>query len=180
MILGNRAGYPELVVLDSTHPDMLESVKGAGDPLQTFYCVSSKSGTTLETLSLFEYFWNIVQKNSSEPGQYFAAITDPGSSLSVLSKRRDFRRIFEAPPDVGGRFSAFSVFGTVPGALIGSDLDALLKSAAGEGLNSGLRLGAAIGEAASFQDKLTFITSSSFKDFPQWLEQLIAELLGDP
>src|SRR5665811_976018 len=123
---GNAEGYPELLVLDSTHPAAIRSIKERVDLDSTLFVVSSKSGATLETLSFFRYFWS---KYSNDAGQHFVAVSDPGSSLVALAGERSFRRVFEAPADVGGRYSALTVFGLVPAALIGIDITALLEAA---------------------------------------------------
>lgn len=185
---GNAPGYPKLIVLDSTHPSAVRSIQDALDLRSTLFIVSSKSGTTLETLSLFRYFWNEVSHVSETPGHHFVAITDPGTPLMKLAKERGFRRVFEAPPDVGGRYSAFTDFGLVPAALIGMDIHRLLDRAwiaaensafcVSEDVTSGLILGASLGEISRTRDKLTFLTSPTIKSFPDWLEQLIAESTG--
>jgi transaldolase/glucose-6-phosphate isomerase len=185
---GNAPGYPELLVLDSTHPSAVGAAEEKIDLARTLFLVSSKSGTTLETLSLFRYFWNQVSSSTDNPGHHFVAITDPGTPLMKLAKERDFRQVFQSNPDVGGRYSAFTYFGLVPAALIGMDVQRLMDRAriasestaswVSEDKASGLILGAALGELAKSRDKLTFLTSSSLEFFPAWLEQLIAESTG--
>lgn len=185
---GNEEGFPELTVLDSTHPEAVLELDKALDPNQTLFVVSSKSGTTLETLSLFRYFWNRMSNVTQNPGCRFVAITDPGSPLDRLGNERNFRAIFQAPSEVGGRYSALSVFGIVPAALIGMDIHKLLDRAWIASENSafsvseenaaGLILGAALGELAAERDKLTIFSTNSLNSFPDWLEQLIAESTG--
>ncbi len=185
---GNAPGFPELFVLDSTHPSAVASMEEKVDLNHTLFLVSSKSGTTLETLSLFRYFWKQMNFLTDKPGSHFVAITDPGSPLMKLAKDRGFRQVFQASPDVGGRYSAFTDFGLVPAALIGMDIHKLIDRAwiayedAASGVSedeaSGLILGAVLGELAGNKDKLTFLTSESLSHFPDWLEQLIAESIG--
>ncbi len=185
---GNADGYPQLIVLDSTHPSAVISVEKKLDLKRTLFLVSSKSGTTLETLSLFRYFWNRMSQVVEQPGWYFIAITDSGTPLQKLALERGFRRVFESDPDVGGRYSAFTYFGMVPAALIGMDIQILLDRArtavencafcVSEEKASSFILGAALGEIAKKRDKLTLFTSSSISSFPDWLEQLIAESTG--
>jgi transaldolase/glucose-6-phosphate isomerase len=188
-IFGNTPDYPELIVLDSTHPDAIRIVESKIDLRKTLFIVSSKSGTTLETLSLFRYFWKQISELDGNPGLKFVAVTDPDTPIMRLAEERGFRRIFPAPPDVGGRFSALTVFGLVPAALIGIDIHRLLDRAwtasehsafcVPEHENSGLLLGAALGElAVNGRDKVTFLTSPSLRSLPIWLEQLIAESTG--
>ncbi len=183
-----KPGYPELIVLDSTHPAAVIAVENRIDIKQSLFLVSSKSGTTLETISFFQYFWEKVTKITSQPGDHFAAITDPGSPLVSLAEKKNFRSVFLASPDVGGRFSAFSCFGLLPAALIGIDLEELKsqalsvvkKASAGgdEEKSDSLKLGAALGEIGRNRDKITFFVSPSLLSFVDWLEQLIAESLG--
>ncbi len=127
---GSRAGFPELLVLDSTHPRAVRAVDEQADPARTLFVVSSKSGTTIEPNSFLYHCWARVAAVSAEPGRHFVAITDPGTVLGALARERGFRRVFEAPPDVGGRFSALTHFGLVPAALIGVDVGGLLEAAA--------------------------------------------------
>ncbi len=182
---GNSPDRPELVVLDSTHPDAVRAVDRSIEPASTLFVVASKSGTTLEPLSMLRYFWSRCDTNG-DPGKHFIAITDPGSPLAETATRRGFRAVFEAHPDVGGRYSALTAFGLVPAALIGVDLAALLGAARdmadstrGSGSNPALQLGAALGEMAiSGRDKATFFTSPSLTAYPDWVEQLIAESTG--
>jgi transaldolase/glucose-6-phosphate isomerase len=185
---GSAPGYPELIVLDSTHPDAVISVKDHLHLDKTFFIVSSKSGTTLETISLFRFFWKEISERRDDPGQRFAAITDPGSPLMRLAVERNFRTVFEAPIDVGGRFSALSVFGLVPAALIGVDIRCLLERAmravdncavgVSEVDSTALVLGAMLGELADDRNKVTFLASSSIVSFTDWVEQLMAESTG--
>ncbi len=186
---GNAAGYPELMVLDSTHPAAVTAVSESIDPGRTLFVVASKSGGTIETLSLFRYFWGIASGALERPGERFVALTDPESGLEALARRRRFRRIFPTPPEVGGRYSALTSFGLVPAALIGMDIRRLLDSAAamadacGPGVpasrNPALRLAAAMGEAAlAGRDKITYVCSPSVAAFGAWVEQLIAESTG--
>jgi len=189
-VFGVAEGRPRLTVLDSTHPAAVRRVAEATDPGRTFFVVSSKSGTTTETLSLFRWFWERQRRDDAgEPGRRFAAITDPGSALAELGRERGFRAVFEAPPEVGGRYSALSHFGLVPAALVGVDVGALLDRAWAAAhafgpdrpamLHEALRLGALLAEAArAGRDKLTFLTTPALAAFPDWIEQLVAESTG--
>ena len=189
LTFGNADGYPELLVLDSTHPGAVAAVHAQIDPLRTVFLVSSKSGGTLETMSFFHHFWAAVGEVTEEIGAHFVALTDPGSSLEELASERGFRRVFGTPDDVGGRYSALTPFGLVPAALIGVDVATLLlrashmAAACGPDVlsadNPGLVLGAAMGEAAlAGRDKVTYVVSSSLGGFPGWAEQLVAESTG--
>jgi transaldolase / glucose-6-phosphate isomerase len=188
-VFSRRRGRPELTVLDSTHPDTISRVTDGLDPDRTLFVVSSKSGGTLETLSLFRHFWAWQDATGDDPGSSFVAVTDPGSGLADLAAERGFRATFLAPPDVGGRYSALCDFGLLPAALAGIEVDELLDHAASmaascgpevaEPANPGLRLGALIGEAAAAgRDKLTVVTTPRLSGLGAWLEQLVAESLG--
>jgi transaldolase/glucose-6-phosphate isomerase len=186
---GSRDGYPALTVLDSTHPAAVRAVTDAVDPAATLFVVSSKSGTTIEPLSFFRHAWAVVSEATDEPGRHFVAITDPQSHLVDLAAEHGFRRVFEAIPDVGGRYSALTHFGLVPAALIGADVRLLLSRAADmaaagspgmpEDASPGFVLGAALGElAVAGRDKATFVMSPALDALPAWIEQLIAESTG--
>jgi transaldolase/glucose-6-phosphate isomerase len=194
------AGFPRLSVLDSTHPQAVAELASRLDLARTLFVVSSKSGTTTEMLSFFYLFWERAGRGSAPgpaaagdasvaPGRHFVAVTDPGTPLARLAGERGFRALIEAPPDVGGRYSALTPFGLLPAALMGVDLGELLARgremaaacggdvAAAE--NPGLRLGAALGELTlAGRDKVTFAASAGLASFPLWLEQLIAESTG--
>ena len=181
---GDRDGFLRLHVLDSTEPLEIAAVRDAVDVDRTLFLVSTKSGGTIETRTLFEYF-HALQPN----GKHFVAITDPGSSLLELADEHGFRRAFVNDPDIGGRYSALSYFGLVPAALAGVDIEAVLQASAvaeqncadyaePEG-NSGLWLGIALGELARRgRDKLTFVVDEPIASFGVWVEQLIAESTG--
>jgi transaldolase/glucose-6-phosphate isomerase len=182
-VLGNASGFPRLVVCDTTHPDGILTVEKSVDLERTMFLVSSKSGTTLETLSLFHYFWKKITRAGKNPGTQFAAITDPQTPLYFLAREHGFRYVFQAPSDVGGRFSALSDFGLVPAALIGVDIQSLLIRVKGdsedaEDMVSGLRLGEILGKFAKGRNKLTILSTPLAAGFTYWLEQLIAESLG--
>lgn len=186
---GNQPNYPALMVLDSTHPAAVKALEAKIDLDRTLFLVSSKSGTTTETNSFFYYFWDKLKQLKPEPGEHFAAITDPGTPLEKIAGERNFRAVFTAPEDIGGRYSALTVFGLVPAALIGLDVGDILKRARHMGQacagsvpepeNPGLVLGAALAELTlAKRDKITFLCSPSLTAFPAWIEQLIAESSG--
>jgi len=169
-------------VLDSTDAATIRSVGAAVDVQRTLFIVSSKSGGTIEPLSLFAHFWSLIPD-----GSHFAAITDPGSGLASLAAEHSFRHVFLGDPDIGGRYSALSPFGVVPAALMGIDVRSLLQGAAGawetevEGheLGAAVWLGAALSALArEGRDKLTFVISETLPGLGLWLEQLVAESTG--
>ena len=178
-------GLP-LTVMDSTHPRAVLDMDWVR-PANTVFIVASKSGSTIETLSLFRHFWSRTSEITDRPGDHFIAVTDPGSSLAELGRERDFLAVVKAPPDVGGRFSALTPFGLVAAALMRAPLRPMLAAAAEiasvcaepAAHNPGFRLGAAIAELArAGRDKLTFVTSEPYAGVPDWIEQLIAESTG--
>ncbi|MEA2283375.1 MAG: transaldolase / glucose-6-phosphate isomerase [Solirubrobacteraceae bacterium] len=171
---GAREGYLKLHVLDSTHPDQVRAVLDDVDLETTLFIVSSKSGGTIETLSQFKLF------HARQPdGAHFVAVTDPGSGLADIAREHGFRRRFDGDPEIGGRYSALSMFGLVPAALIGADLPAVLDAARAVDPEEGLQLGCAIGELAKAgRDKLTFVVHDPLASFGLWVEQLIAESTG--
>ena len=184
-----RRSFPDapgltLHVLDSTDPGAILAVEQAIDLDETMFVVSSKSGGTIETLSQMRYFY----ERCGGDGSHFCAVTDPGSSLVDEAKSRGFRRVFEADPNIGGRYSVLSHFGMVPAALAGIDIEGLLRGAqvaeqncqspAPES-NSGLWMGVAVGALAlQGRDKATFAVDEPVASFGLWVEQLIAESTG--
>ncbi|MGI8430506.1 MAG: glucose-6-phosphate isomerase, partial [Solirubrobacteraceae bacterium] len=186
-----RVGFGErrhdrmrLQVLDSTDAGAVLAVQRSISLDHTIFVVSTKSGTTIETMSLYEHFWSLQPRG----GQY-VAITDPGSSLAMLASDRGFRRTFLNDADVGGRYGALTFFGLVPAALMGIDVQRLLDGAgvAAETCagyrpshdNIGLWLGAALGALAlAGRDKLTFVVDDAIVSFGIWAEQLVAESTG--
>ena len=177
-VLKRTFGVKGLHVLDTTHPAMIRHAEHFVDLEQTMFVVSSKSGTTLETRSHFDYFW----ERTGGKGEQFVAVTDPGSELEQVAGSRGMR-VFAGEPTIGGRYSALSPFGLVPAALMGIDLSRLLANAvrmaeACRGESSpGLRLGLQLGEAwRDGRDKVCIAETQG--RFGLWAEQLIAESTG--
>jgi transaldolase/glucose-6-phosphate isomerase len=188
-VFKKEKGWPELSVLDSTHPEQIRLVESSLDLSNTLVVVSSKSGSTIEPNILLDYFWEKFQGAQKNPGERFVAITDPGSSLEKLANERKFRKIFHGEPDIGGRYSALSVFGMVPAALIGLDIREILKRAllmvnscsrfVPPKENPGVHLGIALGVLAKHgRNKFTFVAPAELCSLGLWLEQLIAESTG--
>jgi len=190
---GVQDGYLDLAVLDSTTPGAVLEWAKRLNLSRTLFIVSTKSGGTIETLSFFRFFYNLVSKylGVEQAGEHFIAITDLGSKLVEIANDYNFRATFLNDPNIGGRYSALSYFGLLPAALAGVDLEKLLDRAMigvcncessncpRDGDNLGGRLGAVIGELAKAgRDKLTLITSPSIASFADWVEQLIAESTG--
>ena len=189
--LGHAAGYPKLIVLDSTVPSSIRRTEESIDPARTLFIVSSKSGGTIETLSFYAYFRELVAKRlgDAKGGASFVAITDPGTSLERLANERGFRKVFLNPPDIGGRYSVLSNFGMAPAALAGMDVEKLLESAVKTAAvcgpdvpledNPAAWLGAAMGALAlGGRDKITLEPSTGIESIGLWIEQLAAESTG--
>ncbi len=182
---------PRLLVLDSTHPARIQAIVDKLDLQRTMFLVSSKSGSTVETLSLFKFMYARMLEavGEVEAGAHFIAITDPGSKLAGMGRENQFRRVIENQPDIGGRYSALSFFGLVPAALTGVDVERLLsraKAAADQcqpsvalRQNPAAVLGAFMGQMAlDGRDKLTLLADEPIAWFGSWVEQLVAESLG--
>jgi len=176
------AGAPALHVLDTTDPGAVARIGADTPPDRTLVVAASKSGTTLETRSHLEWAW------ARHPdADRFAVITDPGSELAALAGERGFAATFENRPDIGGRYSALSLFGVVPALLAGTDAGALLKNAAAmserlrapSSANPAAHLAAAMAAGVRRgRDKLTVAVPADQATFGLWLEQLIAESTG--
>jgi transaldolase / glucose-6-phosphate isomerase len=167
-VLKRLFGIDTFETLDTTHPSAVRRVEIDG----TLFISASKSGSTLETRSHTEYFLERVGK-----GDRFVAITDPGSELERLASEHGFRDTIAGEPSIGGRYSALSPFGIVPGVLMGIDVHRLLDRAEEmreacrlEAGNPGLELGLELGEGP---DKVLVEG-----DFGLWVEQLLAESTG--
>jgi glucose-6-phosphate isomerase len=187
-VFGVAAGHPDLFVLDTTDELTITNAAARLEPTDTLFLVSSKSGGTVEVASMERFFWNHMQARlGAGTGRHFIAITDPGTALQKLGESRGYRAVFLNPADIGGRFSALSLFGLVPAALIGAPLHAIVNGgkAMAEGCqqhghaNPGLQLGAFIGAAVKQgRDKLTLALSPRLSSLGLWIEQLIAESTG--
>jgi transaldolase / glucose-6-phosphate isomerase len=167
-------------VLDTTHPAAVRRMAETLDFDATLFVAASKSGTTLETRSHLDFFWERAGKR----GEFFAAITDPGSELARVAKERGFLATFDGEPTIGGRYSALSAFGLVPATLMGIDLERLLErveetveACHGEEGNPGLELGLELGNGwLEGRDKVTINPNPG--GFGLWAEQLLAESTG--
>ncbi len=175
----------DLVVLDSSDPDMVRSAVGQALD-RTAVVVSSKSGSTVETDSQLRAFVDAFRRAGIDPGERVVIVTDPGSPLDEQS-RADGYRLINADPGVGGRYSALTAFGLVPSGLAGADIGALLDQAeeiadllfADDRGNPGLILGAALAGTDPLRDKLLIVEhGSGIVGFGGWAEQLIAESTG--
>ncbi|MCW2287768.1 glucose-6-phosphate isomerase [Leucobacter luti] len=183
-VIARWANVP-LTVIDSTHPSFLAAALG-GDLSRTLVVVSSKSGSTIETLSHRAAFAAAFAAAGIDPADRIIVVTDPGSQLEA-DARSAGQRVCFADPDVGGRFSALTAFGLVPTALAGADVRELLADACGVRTllasdtadNPALRLAAVI--AAGLPDRYVLgIAEAPGTDWGlgSWIEQLVAESTG--
>ncbi len=186
---GAAEGLP-VRVLDSTHPAAVATAAEWAVPERTLYVVASKSGTTTEPNDFAAFFEaRAADALGAAAGGHFVAITDPGTVLVEHAAAFGYRRVFQNPPDIGGRYSALSLFGLVPAALLGVDLDGLLEQAREMALacgpdvadedSPGVRLGRFMAEhALAGRDKVTVLTVPELAVFGLWVEQLLAESTG--
>ena len=184
-------GSLRLNLLDTTDPDFILKTRRETDISKTLFVVSSKSGSTVETVSLMKYFHGELLREKPNPGENFVCITDPGSGLAKTAEEHGFAKAFLNDPEIGGRFSALSYFGLVPASLAGTDVGKVLESArsvlletrtarAGKyGENPCVRFGTFLGTLArEGRDKLRFAFSDGLFSFGCWAEQLVAESTG--
>lgn len=175
--------------MDSLSPVYVNHILGSSDPARTLYMVSSKSGSTLEPTMASHVAWKYVcaHLGKEHAGSRFVAITDPGSELEAVARKNSWRAILHGCPEVGGRYSALSVFGLMPMASVGIDVEQTLKDAvAMEKLcasdspeNPALHLATFLYESLQKgRDKFSLIMPPRNQVFGLWVEQLVAESLG--
>ncbi|CAH0154867.1 Glucose-6-phosphate isomerase [Arthrobacter sp. Bi26] len=184
-VIAGTAGV-ELTVLDSTDPEQVSAAL-ADRLAETAIVVSSKSGSTVETDSQRRIFEQAFTDAGVDAKSRIVIVTDPGSPLDKASREAGYRAVFNADPNVGGRFSALTAFGLVPCGLAGVDIQAFLDEAeeAAEILNEdsedniGLALGTALGGTNPLRNKIVIAEDGSgIVGFADWAEQLIAESTG--
>ncbi len=191
LTFGKIPGYPKISTLDSTDPAQIKAVESKLDLAKSVFIVSSKSGSTLEPNIFKQYFYERVKQvvGAAEAGKHFIAVTDPGSNMQKVAEASGFRHVFFGLPSIGGRYSALSDFGAIPGAIQGIDVGKLfdrtekMVRACGAAVpadqNPGVILGAALGTLAKGgRDKVTIFASPGISDLGAWLEQLLAESTG--
>jgi transaldolase/glucose-6-phosphate isomerase len=182
--------FPELIVLDTTDPQAITLAAQTIDLENTLFIVSTKSGTTIETISLYKHFYSLVEaKQGAKAGKQFCAITDAGSALEKIAREKGFSYLFLNPETIGGRYSVLSYFGLVPAAIMGLDLDRILSNArrmasacarnVPVASNPAAWLGVLVGYLAlQGRDKVSLVASPQIESFGLWAEQLIAESTG--
>ncbi len=175
----------DLTILDSTEPGQVLSALDEGLS-SVALVVSSKSGSTVETDSQLRTFHAAFESVGINPTERIVVVTDPGSPLDVSARAAGYV-VFNADPNVGGRFSALTAFGLVPSGLAGVDVSEILDEAEAVLLdvatdhadNPALILGAAIAARVPRVNKLGLVTDGShIVGLPDWIEQLVAESTG--
>lgn len=180
-VITKNAKVP-LLVLDSTAPDQVASALIELD--RTAVVVSSKSGSTVETDSQKRAFEKAFADAGIDPTERIVIVTDPESPLDKASRAQGYR-VFNADPNVGGRYSALTAFGLVPSGLSGADITGLLASAQqispslgyDSDDNPAIWLAAAMAGAAPEVDKF-LVETDELPGFGDWAEQLVAESTG--
>ena len=184
---GATNGFPTLLVLDSTDPDVINNFRNQIDVARCLFVIASKSGTTTEPVAFHRYWYGEVSGLSDSPGDSFIAITDPGTQMASTAEAEGFKHIFLNQPDIGGRYSALSHFGMVPAALLGIDINKFLQNANAmaelcklpAAQNPAAMLGAVMAECAlAGRDKLTIVADEKLATVGLWIEQLVAESTG--
>ncbi|OZI43616.1 hypothetical protein CEK29_10745 [Bordetella genomosp. 5] len=189
-IVGKAAKGMRVHVLDTTDSAQIRAVAQRIELRCTLFIVASKSGTTIESRMLADYFHErlCAELGEAEAGKRFIAITDPGTPLETHARERGYAAVFQGEPTVGGRNSVLTPFGLVTLGLLGHDPAEFLKAARpmlracalrDPESNPGLFLGALVGEAALCgRDKATILATPGLAPFGAWLEQLLAESTG--
>ncbi|MCL5888024.1 MAG: glucose-6-phosphate isomerase [Actinobacteria bacterium] len=188
-VFGTQVEGLKLHVLDTVDPQTVAKLMAELTPANTWFLLSSKSGATIEPLSLYRVFraWMNEHMEGPAAGKRFVVITDPDSPMQALRTKEFMRMAINAPANVGGRYSALSLFGLTPAGLLGVDLKALLKVARAMEVecakpaeeNPAAKLAAWIADNhTDGRDKLTFIASPGLESFGLWVEQLVAESTG--
>jgi transaldolase/glucose-6-phosphate isomerase len=188
-VLATTFGIDNFHVLDSTVPAQVKAIEDKIDLAKTLFIVASKSGSTLEPNCFKQYFYQrmVETVGAEKAGKHFVAITDPGSKMQEVAERDGFRKIFFGNPEIGGRFSALSVFGMAAAAAMQLNAKAILRKAAemaeacknpNPEENPGALLGIILGVCQQQnRDKLTIFTDG-IDAVGAWLEQLVAESTG--
>ena len=187
-VYGDISGL-EFYYLDSTVPEQIEDLQKSIDLAKTLFLVSSKSGSTFETMHLFKYFFRKVSELSGNlhAGDQFIAITDKGSPLDILAAKHKFRMVLHGHPGVGGRYSVFTPFGIFPGLLAGVPIESVLEGAlsasnsvvrSDEFANMEKLLTFLLKGLKGGRDKLFVYTDEGLEGMGLWIEQMLAESLG--
>ncbi|PLY10880.1 MAG: glucose-6-phosphate isomerase [Arcobacter sp.] len=175
--------YKKLHFFESTDPIDINTRLDRLDLKDTLFIVISKSGTTIETISVFKYLYSKVKIDKEN----CLVITENDSKLNDFAVANEIKT-FEVPKNVGGRFSVFSTVGLVPLAIVGIDIDRLLdgcKEAYSEYFEQELLYKRIMTKARfmaeykhKFNNNVVFSYASELEGFNKWYVQLWGESLG--
>lgn len=189
-VAGVQPGGLTVAILDSTHPDAVRAALHDADLTHTLIVVASKSGSTIETACFAATAASLLSSSAETThATHMVAITDPGSDLAQEAEHEQWRAVLRNPADIGGRFSALSLFGMVPAALLGMDVAAIWATAKtmvdahfspDAAVDApGAQLAAFMaGHAQHGRDKLTLLLPPKWEALGDWIEQLVAESTG--
>jgi glucose-6-phosphate isomerase len=187
-----REYFPRLTVLENVDPSTVSGALARIDPRRVLVNVVSKSGATAETLAqyLIVRQWLETAVGPEAASHHMVFTTDPErGALRQIAARENIPAL-EVPPPVGGRFSVLSPVGLLPAALVGIDIEALLKGARRAvrqaessrllenpaALLSGLLWAADARQGARLHVLMPY--SDRLREFAEWYRQLWAESLG--
>ena len=185
-----RDNYPRLQVLDNVDPETIAALLGRLRLSRTLFIVTSKSGGTAETMSQFLIVHERLQSEKLDIAKHIVFVTDPKQgALRPLAERLRVPAL-DIPPNIGGRFSVLTAVGTLPAALIGIDIKALLSGAgemaqrcdASELSQNPAAVYAMLQWLADTHLRKSIAVfmpySDPLRDFAAWFVQLWAESLG--
>jgi glucose-6-phosphate isomerase len=177
-----RTPKRKLFFFESTDPLNIMDILSKIDLAKSHFLVISKSGTTVETISIFKYLY--AQQSESS---YYTFITDKSSDLDKFDTTIG-SKTFYLPSNIGGRFSVLAVVGLLPLALCGVDIKVLLKgsNAVKESFfNDGYLQESLLNKAIYYSKYHTtyninclFAYSETLRYFTEWYVQLWGESLG--
>lgn len=170
-----------LIFFDNLDPFLIASNLNKISLDDTIFIISSKSGTTIETISIFKC---ILERLKIVNFENFIIISDPNSPLEIYAKARNIR-VFNIPKNVGGRFSVLSAVGLVPLGLSGVDVSEILNGAMackaqhlGGDDDTILQKAYHYARHETAKINVLFSYSSRLASFNDWFVQLWAESLG--
>ena len=181
-----EADEPPLVVYfhgDSTDPVAITRLMRQIDLGETVFCIISKSGETIETISQYVFFKNVVQKQLEHWQDHFVFITD--AKKGILREEADTHHILTLPipDDVGGRFSVQTSVGLFPALAMGVDISQLIEGAK-DAINNQQAIAQELATTQfllaqqNISVNVLMPYSIQLEEFARWYRQLWAESLG--
>lgn len=180
---GERGSKPRVWVADNVDPYKVASIMNTCEPDDTFLCVISKSGSTVETAANFNILYDWLKNNIKDISKKVVVVTDPEKGIMRdIALDKNFRT-FSVPDNVGGRFSVLSPVGLLPAAVLGMDVDKLLKGASSVTADNYETVLVLASIYMYYMDNGRNISvmmpySSRLKSFSAWFCQLWGESLG--